>query len=250
MPNGKSNQSLSDISALVLAGGFGTRSKPVLGETPKLLAPLADRPFLDYLMAWLKSFGLRQVTLSLGHLADQIIDYVDAHPYRDMEVKIVIESEPLGTAGAIAFARQKIASSPVLVLNGDSYVSADLQTFYEFHVNGDFDASLICTEVPDAARFGRVLVDEANLITCFQEKDTTSGGSGLINAGVYLLGDELLDNISRLGKGSIEHDIFSARPQPRLGAFNGKFDFIDFGTPESYAQAQTIFAKLSIPETH
>jgi NDP-sugar pyrophosphorylase family protein len=241
---------MSAVSALVLAGGFGTRSRPVLGDTPKLLAPLADRPYLDYLIAWLKQSGVRRVTLALGHLANQVVDFLSANPYRDIEVSYVIETKPLGTAGAIAFARPFLPGTPVLVLNGDSYVSVDINKFLQFHLDNEFEGSLVCTEVEDAARFGGVAFDENNRITGFREKAPSTSERGYINAGVYLLGPSLLDKISDLGEGSIEHDIFSASPGPLLGAYHGRFDFIDFGTPESYAEAQRFFADLPVSETH
>jgi NDP-sugar pyrophosphorylase family protein len=250
MQNPNHNRELSEVSAFILAGGFGTRARTVLGDTPKLLAPLSGRPYLDYLVAWLKRFGIRRITLGLGYQSDKIADFLSANPYRNMEINIVVEDEPLGTAGAIALAREAITGAPILVLNGDSYVSADLGLFFEFHQSGGFDSSLICTEIQDAGRYGSVEVDSHNHISCFREKDPSSNVPGFINAGVYLLGNDLLDSISILGKGSIEHDIFSKASGSMLGAYCGKFSFIDFGTPDSYKLAQPFFAELPVSEIH
>ena len=95
-----SGNALSNIDIVVLAGGKGTRIQPVLGDVPKLLAPIGERTYLDYLLDWLQSFGASRVILSLGHQATRIVDYVTTQPRDDLEIIPVIEEMPLGTAGA------------------------------------------------------------------------------------------------------------------------------------------------------
>ena len=110
----------------MLAGGLGTRIRPVLGDTPKLLAPIGGRPYLWYLLEWLRKFGARRIVLGLGHGAGAVLDYLRAQPAADLDIVTVVEPSPLGTAGAIRFARAHLRSDPVLVLNGDTFVNADL----------------------------------------------------------------------------------------------------------------------------
>jgi len=236
--------SLQSVEALILAGGMGTRIGAVLGATPKLLAPLAGRPFLDYLVAWLSGYGVKRIVLSLGHLAEEVVDRLDASPYPGVEIIPVIETEPLGTAGGIANARAQLHSDPALVLNGDSYVNADLGAFLDFHGGHNFGASLLCTRVDDAARYGSVEINADGAIAAFREKQSGGTSAGYISAGVYLLSAAALDDIAALKTGSIERDFFAVQPPFTLGGYGGEFNFIDFGTPESYETAQKFFADL------
>jgi NDP-sugar pyrophosphorylase family protein len=237
---------LENIEALVLAGGLGTRISTVLPQTPKLLAPLAGRPYLDYLVGWLAGYGVARLVLSLGHLAEKVIGHIERNPYPDIEIVPVVEANPLGTAGGIAWARKQLHSDPVLVINGDSYVDADLGTFLEFHRLNGFGASLVCTMVDNASRYGSVEIDENLNITAFREKNTASDSAGYISSGVYLLSANALDAIAALGIGSVERDFFAVQSQISLGGFAGHFNFVDFGTPESLETAQGYFADLGI----
>jgi len=249
MPCIDSQRSLEGIDVLVLAGGRGTRISDVLGETPKLLASLAGRPFLDYLIDWLRRYGARKVTLSLGHLSAPVIHHLAERPYPDIEVDVVVEDRAMGTAGGVANARAHLASDPVLVLNGDSYTDVDLGAFVEFYRAQKFAAALVCVEAEDAGRFGRVEVGADGAIEKFVEKDEAFTGLGAISAGIYLIGSSLLDDIEALGEGSIENDIFAVQAPATLGGFSGKYDFIDFGTPDTFAQAQDFFANLAKPDS-
>lgn len=232
---------LEALDILVLAGGLGTRLRPVLGDLPKMLAPISGRPYLAYMLDWLANFGARRVVLALGHRARAIIDCLDAHRPRSMEVTTIVEPEPLGTAGAIRFARNALRSNPVLVMNGDSFTDADLCAFAEHHRAAKAAGSVLCAEVDDAGRYGRVDLDNRGYIRGFIEKDKSFHGSALINAGVYLLSSALLDRIAASRASSLEHDVFEHLPAGSLSAFAGRFRFIDIGTPESLAQAAAVF---------
>ena len=239
-----SARALKSIDALVLAGGLGTRTAEFLVQTPKLLAPLAGRPYLDYLVHWLGLYGVRRVVLSLGHLAEEVLRYLDSHTYANMEVVPIVEPAPLGTLGGIAHCRGQVHSDPILVVNGDTYIDADLGAFLEFHRSQNFAASLVCTMVDDASRYGGVEFDEQGAITAFREKQPDGGGAGYISGGMYLLGAEALDHIGSIGTGSVERDFFADQSALKLGAFAGRYQFIDFGTPESIQEAQEFFAAL------
>jgi mannose-1-phosphate guanylyltransferase len=232
---------LAALDVFVLAGGLGTRIRPVLGDTPKLLAPLAGRPYLDHLLDWLRGFGARRVVLGLGHGADAVIDYLRTHPWSDLMLSHVIEPRPLGTAGAVRFARHKLCSDPVLVINGDSFADADLCAMVGRQRDSRASATILCAEVPDAGRYGRVVVDETGSIRSFIEKNPDFQGPALVNAGVYLFSATLLDQIAAGQSVSLEHDVFARLPPRSLAAFTGRFRFVDIGTPESLAQAGADF---------
>ena len=233
---------LEALDIFILAGGLGTRIRPVLGDLPKILAPILGRPYLAYLLDWLERFGARRVVLGLGHRAQAVVEYLEeAPPASQIEVTTVVEPSPLGTAGAIRFARGALRSDPVLIMNGDSFTDADLCAFVDRHSAAKARGSVLCAEVDDAGRYGRVEIDQHGYIHGFVEKDAAFHGRALINAGVYLLSEGLLDDIAAGEAASIERDVFEHLPSGSLAAFAGRFRFIDIGTPESLARAASVF---------
>jgi NDP-sugar pyrophosphorylase family protein len=230
---------LEHLDVFVIAGGLGTRIEPVLGKVPKLLAPISGRPYLAYLLEWLRRFGAARVVLGLGHQAQAVVDSLKSETVsrHDLVVDTVVEPRPLGTAGAVRFARESLRTDPVLVINGDSFADADLCKFVEHHRSTKAKATLLCAEVDDAGRYGRVELDQAGRIRGFVEKDPGFHGSSPVSAGVYLFSAALLDEIAAGNATSLERDIFARAPSGSLAAFTGRFAFIDIGTPESLALA-------------
>jgi NDP-sugar pyrophosphorylase family protein len=239
--NGAGGRCLEALDVFILAGGLGTRIRPVLGDLPKILAPISGRPYLAYLLDWLRRFGARRIVLGLGHKAEAVVDYMKAQPAGPLELVTVIEPSPLGTAGAIRYAREALRSDPVLIMNGDSFTDADLCAFVDRHASSGAAGSILCAEVTDAGRYGRVEIDQRGRIQGFVEKDAEFHGSALINAGIYLLSPALLDDIARSNAASLERDIFERLAPGSLAAFTGRFRFIDIGTPESLAAAPDVF---------
>jgi NDP-sugar pyrophosphorylase family protein len=236
---------LESLDCFVLGGGLGTRIQPVLGDVPKLLAPISGRPYLDYLIDWLGRFGARRIVLGLGHRASSVVEYLrGVRPPHGIELAMVIEPRPLGTAGAIRFARKELHSDPVLIVNGDSYVDADLCEFLRVHHAVSAMGSIVCAEVDNAGRFGRVEVDGAGRIRGFIEKDAAFSGKAFINAGVYLLSAALLDDIATGEAVSLERDVFERLPPGSLAASTGRFTFIDIGTSESFARAGSVLNSI------
>jgi mannose-1-phosphate guanylyltransferase len=235
---------LAALDVLVIAGGLGTRIQSALGDTPKLLAPIGGRPFLAYLLDWLRDFGAKRIVLSLGHRAQAVVDFLDRHrsSYDDQTVVTVTEPRPLGTAGAIRLARPNLRTDPVLVMNGDSFADADLCAFLAQHRRTGAKATLLCAEVDDASRYGRIELDGEGRIQGFIEKDPTFHGQSVVSTGVYLFSVALLDEIAVGGAVSLERDVFGRAASGSLDAFAGRFAFIDIGTPESLKLAERVFA--------
>ena len=231
---------LAQLDVLVLAGGLGTRIRPVLGDVPKLLAPIGGRTYLDCLFDWLRRFGARRVVLGLGYQAQAVIDHLRQHPDPSLAIDTVVEPRPLGTGGAVRFARAALRTDPVMVMNGDSFVEAPLCDFVARHRASGAAGTLLCTEVADAGRYGRVETDAPGRIQAFAEKDPAFHGTASINAGVYLLSAALLDDIAAGNSTSLERDVFERLPAGSLAAYSGRFAFIDIGTPESLAAAGAV----------
>jgi NDP-sugar pyrophosphorylase family protein len=231
------SECLKDIDVVVLAGGLGTRLAGVLDSTPKVLAPIGSRPFLSILLAWLQGFGAHRVIFGLGHLAGEVETYLQSHAPEDMECISVVEPEPLGTAGAIRNLAENLQKFPVLVLNGDTFVDADLCAFLTSHRNAGVSGSILCTHVADAGRYGSVDI-LGSRVGGFLEKNP-DGGAGVINAGTYLFERDMLDMIGN-GGASLETDIFQKLAPGTMHAFAGEFNFLDIGTPGDLARAPEV----------
>jgi NDP-sugar pyrophosphorylase family protein len=219
---GGKRQCLADIDGVILAGGLGTRLGDTLGPLPKVLAPVAGRPFLDHLLAWLSGFGVRRVVLALGHKAERVMAHVEA-----METPLtlvpLVEPRPLGTAGALRFVRGSLTSDPVLVLNGDSFVDADLCALVAAHRESGASITMLCAEVPDCGRYGRVETSGRRRFERFAEKDAARPGPGLVNAGVYLFAASVLDEIAESRAASLERDVLARRAPGGIALVAGPF---------------------------
>lgn len=240
--------SLADCDAYVIAGGLGTRIQPVLRDTPKLLASVAGRPYVQQLLHWLRGFGVRRVVFGLGHRAQSIVDHLRDHPVPGMELQFIIEPSPLGTAGALRLARKQLRSDPVLVMNGDGIVECDLNGLFEFHQARRPTGTVVVAAVEDGRAYGRVEV-EGDMITSFREKDARQTGFALVNAGVYMLGASLLDQVFAGEARSLESEVFSRLAPGALAAYRARGTFIDIGTPESLALANEVMSGASGKET-
>lgn len=235
----RSAHCLRDLDVFVIAGGVGTRIEPVLGKVPKLLAPIGGRPYLSYLLGWLRQFDAKRVVLGLGHHAEVIVNLIEEDPVLSdgLVLESLIEPEPLGTAGAVRFARGHLHTDPVLVMNGDSFADVDLCKFVEHHRRSKAKATLLCAEVDDAGRYGRVDIDGMGRIRGFVEKDPKFHGGSAVSAGVYLFSAAMLDEIAAGTASSLERGVFGCAPAGSFNAFSGRFNFIDIGTPESLSLA-------------
>lgn len=239
MPSGP----LAHTDVVVLAGGLGTRIQPVLGDVPKLLAPIGERTYLDYLCDWLQGFGATRVILSLGHQAHRIVEYISLNPRPEIVIDTVIEDKPMGTAGALRLVRPAVKSELALVMNGDSWIGADLGEFLTASAAKSVPASLLCVRVEDAGRYGRVDISDEGRILAFEEKKPDAG-PGLINAGVYVFGQDAWEIIGNSTGPSLERDVFQSLSPSTLAAYDaGDVPFIDIGTPESLGRAAAIIGQ-------
>jgi mannose-1-phosphate guanylyltransferase len=231
---------LGNIDVAILAGGLGTRLAGAVPDLPKALAPVGGRPFLDHLLDWLEGHGARRIVLLLGHRADQIEAHLAARPRPRLEFALSVEPAPLGTGGALGFARAHFRSDPVLVVNGDTFVDSDLAALARAHAASGAPATMLCVEVADAGRYGRVEIADGR-IRSFREKDPSFRGAAAINAGIYLVSRALISAIPTGRPVSLERDVFERQPPGTLAAHvDRRARFVDIGTPESWSGAAAI----------
>lgn len=227
------------VTAAILAGGFGTRLKSALSDTPKALAGIHGRPFLAYQFDQLAAAGAQDVVLCTGYLSDQIRDrFRDS--YGPLRIGYSPETMPLGTAGALRLALPLLTSDVILVLNGDSYCEADLRLFWDWHQRHQAPASLLTVKCEDAARYGRVSIDERGVVEGFEEKSRS--GPGWVNAGIYLISRALLSALPENQPVSLEREFFPQLVGRGLRGYCTSARFLDIGTPESYRVAEEFFA--------
>jgi len=229
--------------AAVLAGGFGTRLRPVVADRPKVVATVRGRPFLSYLLDQIADAGIRDVVICSGYRGEAIPD-IFGSKFRDMELHYSRELQPLGTAGALRQAVPFFDSDIVLVLNGDSYCDVELEKFEQWHRARRAAASIVLSEVEDSSRFGSVRLAADGQILGFAEKGNQ--GKGWINAGIYLLPVEWISNLPEGVPISLERDCFPKWIGRSFSGFAQGGRFLDIGTPESYRDADTFFAKWAI----
>lgn len=229
------------MKAIVLAGGFGTRLRERVPDLPKPMAPVAGRPFLEYVLDRLIAGGVSEIILSVGYRADAVIGHF-GNVYRNATVSYAVESEPLGTGGAIVHALKDQNDDPVLVLNGDTFLSIDYAEFVHWYAQSPAQVAMVLREVSDVTRYGSVLVDDERVFS-FVEKGKV--GCGLINAGVYVVNPEVFKALVLPGKFEFETDIlqnYCDVLKPR--AFITNEYFVDIGIPDDYERAQNELAAM------
>jgi D-glycero-alpha-D-manno-heptose 1-phosphate guanylyltransferase len=235
--------SLADVTATILAGGLGTRLRSVTGCTPKVLAPVGGVPFLSHLIEQLSRANITNAVLLVGYGANQVRKTLGDR-LSGVNLTYSIETEQLGTGGAVRFALPNIRGKTILLFNGDSYCDLDLRSFLKFHHGHGRKASMTLAWVEDASRFGRVGLGFGDHITHFGEKETIPS-SGWINAGIYLVERELLEVLPCSSNISLERDLLPSwvACQDVFGFRGG--EFIDIGVPESYAKADEFFRAVA-----
>jgi D-glycero-alpha-D-manno-heptose 1-phosphate guanylyltransferase len=221
-------------TAFVLAGGLGTRLRPVVMNLPKPMAMVGGKPFIQILVDTLRKKGVRDFVLLTGYKGEIIEDYFSKPSCGQIDIKFCRESKPLGTGGAIGNAAQW-ATDPTLVVNGDTFFDLDLEKLIMFHESKGAAVTLSLAQVGDAGRYGSVSIDGNGTITGFHEKDPGIRKPGLINAGVSLLARRFIDSLPSVTGFSMEEEIFPGLS--KSGAMAGLVQdcsFFDIGTPESY----------------
>ncbi|MBX3710102.1 MAG: nucleotidyltransferase family protein [Gammaproteobacteria bacterium] len=224
------------MRAIILVGGLGTRLRTVVADVPKPMAPIQNKPFLAYLLHYLKQQGVTQIVFPTHYMGEKIRAYFQSH-YIGMDIQYVEETQPLGTGGAIVNALRVMQDlhDPLLVLNGDTFLKFDYPSMITQHLNEGAALTMALRWVDDCSRYGKVIT-EHHRVVAFREKGEP--GPGYINAGAYLINPTLFMPFDLPQQFSFENDFLL----PHLSAiapqsFITHDYFIDIGVPEDYVRA-------------
>ncbi|HVM34234.1 MAG TPA: NDP-sugar synthase [Actinomycetota bacterium] len=228
------------MKALLLAGGFGTRLRPLTLTRPKHLLPIANRPHIEHVFDLLLAHGIEGVVLLTSYLADAFEGAVASAEGRGLAVEVTHEQEPLGTAGALKNAQALVGGGTFLVFNGDILTDCDLGRVLEWHRMKQAEATIWLQPVPDPSAFGVVPTDRDGRVLGFVEKPPPgSAPTNLINAGIYVFEPTVLDRIPAGEVWSAERQLFPGLVEEGAPVFGISTDayWMDIGTPPKFLAA-------------
>jgi D-glycero-alpha-D-manno-heptose 1-phosphate guanylyltransferase len=220
--------------AIILAGGLGTRLREAVPDLPKCMAPVAGRPFLFYVINSLRNQGIEKFIFSLGYKHEVIEDYLKTQ-FPALSYQIVVETEPLGTGGAIRFACEKATEENILVANGDTLFRVDVNKLAHLHHTNKADATLALKPMTNFDRYGTVTLNTDGSVESFLEKKFCEHGN--INGGIYILNVPSFTRQQWPSKFSFEKDFLETGKHRLYGNVQDGY-FIDIGIPADYDRAQ------------
>ncbi len=225
------------MQALILAGGEGTRLRPLTSTIPKPVVPLANRPHMAFMIDWLRRHGVDDVILSCGFMADGVREVLGEGEELGVSLRYVDEPTPLGTGGALRYAGD-VLDHRFLMLNGDVLCDFDLSAQLAQHEQSGATATLALYPVDDPSAYGLVHRNDDGSVREFLEKPSSDqSDSNLINAGAYVLERSILDDMAPPGTNiSIERDVFPKLVGHGLYGFIGEGYWLDIGTPDRYLE--------------
>jgi len=227
------------MQALILAGGEGTRLRPLTSTVPKPVLPLVDRPFITFMLEWLRGHGVDDIVMSCGFMASGVRNVLGDGSQFGVRLRYVEEPRPLGTGGAIKFA-EPLLDERFLALNGDVLTDLDLSAQIAQHERTGARGTLALMGVEDPLAYGLVNLHEDDSIAEFLEKPSSDQlgqiDTNLISAGAYVLERDVLDLMEPEVNTSIEREVFPALVGEGLYGFAGQGYWLDIGTPERYLQ--------------
>jgi mannose-1-phosphate guanylyltransferase len=235
------------LQALILAGGEGTRLRPLTSTIAKPVVPLAGRPFLSYMLEWLGEHGVGEAILSCGFLADSVRDVLGDGSDYGVRLSYIEEPRPLGTGGAVKFAEPRLEER-FLVLNGDVLADIDLTAQLEAHERTGALLTIALYGVEDTSAYGTVRCAHDGSVVEFVEKPGPEhAGPGLINAGAYVVERGVLHTMGPAGTTiSIEREVFPRLIGSGLYGYAASGYWLDIGTPERYLQATYDILDLNV----
>jgi len=230
----------NNLSAVILAGGLGTRLRSMVNDRPKVMAVVAGRPFVEWIVMALQAVGVRHLIFCVGYLREIVQAYFQDGTGFGVRIDYSCEQELLGTGGALRQCLPFVRSDPVLVLNGDSYCQVNVPEYLQWHSGMSRAGSIVVVKTDNPDRFGSVEMASNGAVVGFKEKALGLDASWT-NAGIYLLSQELLGAIPSNQSISLEHDILPLWASRGLWGFPSLGTFVDMGTPEGLRSAEELF---------
>jgi mannose-1-phosphate guanylyltransferase len=227
------------MKALILAGGFGTRLRPLTYTRPKHLLPIANRPHIEHVLDMLLASNVSEAVLLTSYLADAFAAVVNSASERGMKLEVAHEVEPLDTAGALKNAADLVGDEAFLAFNGDILTDIDLRSVVEEHIARKAEGTIVLTPVEDPSAYGVVPTDGDGRVLGFIEKPSPNEApTNMINAGIYVLEPSVLERIPAGRRYNAERELFpELAAAGRLFAVATNAYWMDIGTPEKYLQA-------------
>lgn len=230
-------------TAIILAGGFGTRLQSVVKDMPKPMAPVNGKPFLEYVLKYCASADITKCILSVGYKAETVQNYF-MDKFLNIDLEYCVEEKPLGTGGAIKASMKIADSEEVLILNGDTFFDVPVSEMYLLHKKNKADLSIALKPMKNFDRYGIVNIAKDFSVSGFEEKAFRTTGN--INGGVYIADKKIINHFPASEIFSFEKDFL----ETKTGEVNMKgfvFDnyFMDIGIPEDYKKAQNEFTRFT-----
>ncbi|HTR89346.1 MAG TPA: NDP-sugar synthase [Solirubrobacteraceae bacterium] len=224
------------MQAVILVGGEGTRLRPLTSTVPKPVVPLVDRPFISFMLEWLKSHGVDDVIMSCGFLATSVRNVLGDGSGVGVKLRYVEEPDPRGTAGALKYA-ERLLDERFLMLNGDVLTDIDLTGQIAQHERTRARATLALAPVPDPSAYGLVHLNEDRSVRDFLEKPSSDQiDTNLISAGAYVLQRDILELVPPDRNVSIEREVWPLLIGNGLYGYPADAYWLDIGTPDRYLQ--------------
>jgi mannose-1-phosphate guanylyltransferase/phosphomannomutase len=236
------------MKAVIIAGGLGTRLRPLTYNTPKPIVPVANLPFVLHQIELLRQHGITEIILNLHYLAAEIKKTLGDGSRYGVKIRYSIEEKPLGTAGAVKLAEEFFDQDPMVVFNGDALTDINISQIIEFHKKKKARVTLTLTRVEDPTHYGVVLMDGNGKVSRFVEKPsweqvgnlgTEERPANAINAGIYILDPAIFKGVPKGVEFSFERQLFPSlleQGEPVYGFVSDRY-WIDIGKPDQYRQA-------------
>lgn len=218
------------MQAVIMAGGYGTRLRPLTNVIPKPMVPIIDQPLIEYIVQHLKKYDFDDIIITLGYRPQDIISYLGDGSRYGVKIRYNVENTPLGTAGSVK-AVSDMLNKTFLVISGDSFTNINLYDVAKFHGSHPKGITMVVKELEDVKGFGVVKFDEEGDISSFVEKPEKSNGK-FVNTGMYMIEKKLLQNIPK-GKYDFSRDFFPF-VLDEMKAYVMKEYWSDIGTLSSY----------------
>lgn len=235
---------MSDIRAVVLAGGLGTRLYPLTRKTAKCMLPIKEKPLLEHVIKYLASYGFNEIVITVGNKRKQIMDYFQDGSDFGVRLYYSIENKPLGTAGSFRNAA-KLITDTVLVMQADTITNFSIDKIISFHREKKAMVTIALTSMENIKGYGLAVIDGNNRITRFEEKPADNF-SNLINSGICVLERKVLDYIPPNRTFDFARDLFPLLLREEYHVYGIKMNgyWFDIGTQESYESAKKYFKGL------